>query len=66
MQLQSNTTPVKQSVTTLAGHQVITIPAGKVLRIETTPGGVEILDVTIPAGKSWTATIRLDIVETDT
>ena len=43
----------------------IGIVAGQRLIIETSPGGAEILDVTVPAGKQWTMTISVDIDETD-
>lgn len=43
----------------------IVISAGQRLRIETSPGGAEILDVVVPAGKQWTATVSVSIDETD-
>lgn len=43
----------------------VVIPAGKRLRIETTPDGVEILDALVPSGKQWTATVSVSIDETD-
>ena len=39
--------------------------AGKSLRIETTPGGSEILDEECPAGKAWTVSVNVIIKEVD-
>lgn len=38
---------------------------GQVLRIETSPGGAEILNSGPPAGKKWNAIISVQIVETN-
>lgn len=35
------------------------------LKIETSPDGEEVLKVTVPAGKSWTVQLVVDITETD-
>lgn len=43
----------------------IVVPAGQRLIIETSPGGSEILDVEVPAGKQWILNIGVDIRETD-
>lgn len=43
----------------------IRLVAGQRLTIETSPGGTEILDVTVPPGKQWIATINVGIDETD-
>jgi hypothetical protein len=43
----------------------LVILAGRRLTIETSPGGAEILDETVPAGKRWTVTISVSIDETD-
>jgi hypothetical protein len=40
----------------LAGCTELTdLPAGKHLKIETSPAGVEILDAVVPTGKKWTS-----------
>ncbi len=44
-----------------SGNYVIT--AGKTLKFETTQSGVEILDVSVPTGKVWQASISVTIVE---
>jgi hypothetical protein len=47
------------------GSQTVTVAAGKALRMETTPGGAEILDIETAAGKSRQYTIYVTCVETD-
>ncbi len=41
------------------------IAPGQSLRIETSPDGVEILNVQCPAGKAWRARVIVEITETD-
>ena len=41
------------------------IPAGRALKIETSPGGDDLLNVTCPAGKVWNAHIRVELTESD-
>ena len=41
------------------------IPAGKSLKIETSPAGEEILNVTVPAGKSWAVAMQIVVVESN-
>lgn len=43
----------------------ITVLAGQSVKIETSPGGEEILDVECPEGKSWSVRIIVEITETD-
>jgi hypothetical protein len=43
----------------------IAVSAGQSLRIETSPGGEEILDAECPEGKAWTATVIVEIAEMD-
>lgn len=38
---------------------------GKNLKIETSPGGEELLNETCPAGKAWSVRIIVEIEETD-
>ena len=47
------------------GFDTFAVVAGKSLKIETTPDGDEILLAEVPAGKSWSVTIIVDITETD-
>jgi len=44
---------------------VFVVPAGKTLKIETSPQGDEILSATVPKGKVWSVSIVIDISETD-
>jgi len=41
------------------------LSAGKNLKIETSPAGSELLNVTVPVGKTWTVVIDVRIIETD-
>ncbi len=52
--------------TTLHGEETgVVVAAGKSIVIETTPGGLDICNETVPAGKVWTVSIGVNIVETD-
>jgi len=46
------------------GRQELEIPAGKSLKIETSPDGEDILNAEVPAGKTWKTIIIVEIVET--
>jgi len=50
---------------TKTGESEGVLAAGKHLKIETSPGGDEILDYEVPAGKVATVKVSLFIVETD-
>jgi hypothetical protein len=43
----------------------VAVTAGQELKIETSPKGDELLDLTCPEGKTWTVVMRLQITETD-
>ena len=49
--------------TTKSGNDTFTVAAGKCLIVETSPQGVEFLDVEVPAGKTWTVTVNVYIQE---
>ena len=49
---------------TKMGSETFTAVAGKTVKIETSPQGVEILNATVPAGKTWTVTVHVYIMET--
>lgn len=51
----------------LSGHEsAIPVDPGQVVKIETSPGGVEIITTpACPVGKNWSARIILEITETD-
>ena len=69
MQLQTIVTPAKPAVSqriAYTGQQGrVEVPAGQRLKIETSPGGGEILDVEVPAGKKWNVYVKVDIQESD-
>jgi len=50
--------------TSKQGSDQLTLTAGKTLKIETTPDGEEILSATVPAGKTWTVTVSVHVLET--
>ena len=50
--------------TVRSGADTFTIAAGTRLVVETSPGGGEILDTVVPAGKSWLVTASVYILET--
>jgi len=45
------------------GSATFEVAAGKYLKIETSPAGVEILNQQVPAGKKWTVTAIIEIQE---
>jgi len=59
MQRKTTESPAVVQLTGEAGD--IIISAGQLFRIETSPGGAEILDVEVPAGKQWTISISVDV-----
>lgn len=56
-----NAVPASKSYT---GVKRFTITAGKTLKIETSPNGETIHEGLVPAGKSWSVTVTLGIIET--
>lgn len=62
MTLSEESRPARMSLT---GTETVLAPAGKFVKIETAPDGVEILNAEVPAGKAWTVTVNVYIVETD-
>jgi len=44
-----------------SGGETFEVVAGKVLKIETSPGGETYLDETVPSGKKWTVSISIQI-----
>ena len=49
----------------LIGDEKIDAVAGQSVKIETSPNGEELLDITVPAGKKWYVTLYVKIEETD-
>jgi len=61
MELADKSQPAKNLLT---GRQELVIPAGKTLKIETSPDGEDILSAEVPEGKSWSTIIIVEIAET--
>lgn len=51
------------AITRLQGTEIISVPAGKTIKIETSPQGVEVLNATVPAGKTWQVEFYVRIKE---
>lgn len=49
----------------LVGDDVVEMPAGQHLKVETTPAGEELLDYEIPAGKVGAVTVYVEVVLSD-
>lgn len=47
------------------GQVSFMIPAGKTLKVETSPHGEEILSIEVPAGKIWTVNLSIFAEEDD-
>ena len=45
--------------------EIVELDPGKQFRIETSPGGAEVLDVIVPAGKHWSVGVSITVIETD-
>ena len=59
------TIPAQTAGLIKAGHETVALAAGTSMKIETSPNGVEILDVECPAGKAWSVKLDVTITETD-
>ena len=55
----------RAALTAWSISDTIVVSAGKTLKLETTPTGVDLVDSTVPAGKKWTVGIHIFIEETD-
>ncbi len=50
----------------LHGAEIVSgVAAGKSFTVETSPGGLEILNETIPEGKVWEIRVDIHIIETN-
>ncbi len=59
------TSTIIAQVQKVGSEPKVNVPAGKSVKIETTPGGVEILNVVVPAGKRWEVSFGVDVREFD-
>ena len=62
--LSTVTVPARASASFSQGSVDFSLAAGKTLSIETSPNGEEILNLTVPAGKSWAVSVSVSIHET--
>ena len=65
IELTESESPMIPARTVKAGSGDFVIATGKTLSIETSPDGVELLNITVPDGKTWTAHVDVTIVEID-
>ena len=63
--LTSTDSAMVPAYTVRVGNDDFVISAGKRLKIETSPQGVEILNTVVPSGKSWSVHVDVTIIETD-
>lgn len=59
------TEETRTAKTVKQGNDNFTLVAGKNLKIETSPDGEEVLNETVPAGKSWTVIVSVHVREVD-
>ena len=65
MDLNILVTPASSEKVTYSGRGIFTITAGKKLMIKTSSKGNTILNETVPSGKVWTVSTRVNITETN-
>ena len=56
---------LQEAHTRMTGQETFNVSAGKTLAIETSPAGGEVFSDTVPAGKEWSVTVSLLIIESD-
>jgi len=62
--MELNTNDIS-SYKNISGADEFELAAGKTLKIETSPDGDEILEITVPRGKKHNVKIEITIIETD-
>ena len=65
MDLRKVSFPAIPAKSNYSGSGEVVVDSGKHLKIETTPGGLDILDVVVPEGKTWKVRIDISIEETE-
>ena len=65
MEILTQTTPAIAATIKYSGSTSFNIIAGKSLIMETTPNGIDILDIEVPSGKQWKVSISVHVTETD-
>jgi hypothetical protein len=59
VQLKSTIYPAVEQLS--GSDSGIIVTAGQRIKIETSPDGIEILDVTVPEGETWAFSVGVDI-----
>jgi len=65
MAITLTTRTIPEQVIKSGSEDALEVVAGKSLKIETSPDGIDILDEEVPAGKVWVVTISVQIKESD-
>ena len=65
MELRKVNFPAIPAKSNYSGSGELEVSGGKHLKIETTPSGLDILDVVVPEGKTWKVRIDISIEETE-
>ena len=61
MELIDKSVPAR---TTFSGDDNFIITAGQILKIETTPQGVDCLNVEVPSGEEWSVNLYVQVIKT--
>ncbi len=65
LELSTTTRSAIAETSHATGTDIFDLVAGKKLKIETSPGGEEILNIDVPAGKNWNVSVTVSYSETD-
>jgi len=57
--------PAIGAIKEYSGSTTFNMDSEKILIIETSPRGDDILDIEVPSGKKWKVSLKLHITETD-
>ncbi len=57
--------PAREAALISRTSEVVELTTSQRLKIETSPGGEELLDVVVPLGKHWSVGITVTVTETD-
>ena len=63
MELSTVTKAARLETKNYYGSEEVSMAAGKTIRVETSPAGEEILDMTVPEGKAWSVSVTISIAE---
>jgi len=65
MELRKVSFPAIPAKSNYSGSGNVEATAGQHFKIETTPNGVDVLDVVVPQGKTWKVKMDISIEETE-